>query len=144
MPHKKPVEEYSDGQFQFKVWFIMYADFESMLEWIQGPGDNGPTGPGALPHSWILATRDINIHVLSGWCVRSEFAYGEVKDPLKLYRGKDCVKKFCNHVIEEACCLYSSFSEKSMEPLTPKQWKDYKKASSCHICFNFSKKVIER
>ena len=22
-----------------------------------------------------------------------------------------------------------------MEPLMPKQWKDYKKASSCHICF---------
>ena len=26
MPHKKPIVEYSDGQFQFKVSFIMYAD----------------------------------------------------------------------------------------------------------------------
>ena len=32
MPHKKPIVEYSDGQFQFKVPFIMYADFESILE----------------------------------------------------------------------------------------------------------------
>ena len=32
MPHKKSIVEYSDGQFQFKVPFIMYADFESILE----------------------------------------------------------------------------------------------------------------
>ena len=27
MPHRRPIVEYSDGQFQFKVLFIMYADF---------------------------------------------------------------------------------------------------------------------
>ena len=27
MPHKKPTVQYWDGQFQFKVPFIMYADF---------------------------------------------------------------------------------------------------------------------
>ena len=42
MPHKKSVVEYSDGQFQFKVPFIMYADFESILE------PMGPVGPGSL------------------------------------------------------------------------------------------------
>ena len=36
MPHKRPIVEYSDEQFQFKVPFIMYADFESILELIQG------------------------------------------------------------------------------------------------------------
>ena len=81
MPHKKPVVEYSDGQFQFKVLFIMYVDFESILEPISGPGNN--------PR--ISTTRDINVHIPSGWCVRSEFAYGDVKDPLALYGGKDCI-----------------------------------------------------
>ena len=80
MPHRRPIVEYSDGQFQFKVPFIMYAGFESILELIQGPGNN----------LRISATRGINVHTPSGWCVRSEFAYREVKDPLKLYRGKDC------------------------------------------------------
>ena len=74
MPHKRPIVEYSDGQFQFKVPFIMYADFESILKPIQGPGNN--------PR--ILTTKDINIHIPSGWCICSEFAYGEVKDPLAL------------------------------------------------------------
>ena len=87
MPHKNPIVQYSDGQFQFNVPFIMYTDFESMLELIQGPGR-------------ISSTREVNNHVPSGWCVRSEFAYGRVGNPLKLYRA--CVKKFCEHVIGEA------------------------------------------
>ena len=40
MPHKNLIVQHSDGQFQFKVPFIMYADFESMLEPIQGPGND--------------------------------------------------------------------------------------------------------
>ena len=40
MPHRNPIVQYSGGQFQFKVPFIMYADFESILEPIQGQPDN--------------------------------------------------------------------------------------------------------
>ena len=75
------------------------------------------------------------MHTPSGWCVRSQFAYGEVKDPMKPYRGKDCVQKFCDHIIGEAHRLYLSFPEKPMEPLMKVQLKDYKSMSSCHICF---------
>ena len=31
MPHKKPIVEFCDGQYQFKVPFAMYADFESLF-----------------------------------------------------------------------------------------------------------------
>ena len=89
MPHKRPIVEYSDGQFQFKVPFIMYADFESILEPISGL-ENNPR---------LSTTRGINVHIPSGWCIHCEFSYSEVKDPLALYRGKDCVRKFCEHVI---------------------------------------------
>ena len=91
LPHKRPIAEYSDGQFQFMVPFIMYSDFESILKPIQGP-ENNPR---------ISATRGVNAHTPSGWCIQSEFAYREVADPLKLYRGKDCIRKFCKHVIGE-------------------------------------------
>ena len=98
MPHRNPRVQYSDGQFQFKVPFIMYADFESILELIQGPG-NDPR---------IASTRAIGSHVPSGWCVHSEFAYdGKIENSLKLYSGEDCVKKFCDHVIGEARRLYN-------------------------------------
>ena len=122
MPYKNPIVQYSDGQFQFKVPFIMYADFESILEPIQGPGNN----------PMISSTRVIGNHVPSGWCVHSEFAYGKVENPLKLNRGKDCVKKFCDHVIGKA---RQSFPEKLMTPLTPKEMDRYKRSERCHICF---------
>ena len=92
MPRRKPIVEYSDGQYQYKVPFIMYADFESILEPISGP----------VPNPKISSAHGVNIHTTSGWCVRSEFPYRNVKDPLKLYRGKDCISKFCEHIIEEA------------------------------------------
>ena len=92
MPHRNPIVKYSDGQFQFKVPFIMYADFESILKPIQGPENN----------RMISSMRGINNHVPSGWCVCSEFAYGKVENLLRLYRGEHCVKKFCDHVIGEA------------------------------------------
>ena len=109
-----------------KVPFIMYADFESILEPIQDAGNN----------PMISSTRGVNNHVPSGWCIRSEFAYnGKVENPLKLYRRKDCVKKFCDHVIGEARRLYHAFPEKPMDPLTKKTVKEYEEARICHICF---------
>ena len=40
MPTKRPIIEYSNGQHQLKVPFVMYADFESILEPIQGAINN--------------------------------------------------------------------------------------------------------
>ena len=125
MPHKKPIVEFCDGQYQFKVSFAMYADFESLLEPIQEPSKN-PSGP------WTTVT---NNHISSGWCIYSEFAYGKVKNPLTLYRRKDCVKKFCHHIIGEAYKLYHAFPERPMNPLTSKEIEKHKKLKRCHICF---------
>ena len=40
MPHCKPTVEYSDRQYQYKAPFIMYANFESILEPISGAANN--------------------------------------------------------------------------------------------------------
>ena len=119
MPNKKPIVD------------MMYADFESILEPIQGASNN--------PN--VSSTRGVDIHTPSGWCIYSKFAYGKVTNPLTQYRGSDCVKKFCEHIISEAKRLYSSFPEHPMEPLTKSQIKEYKRATKCHICFKpFSEK----
>ena len=114
MHHKQSRVEFCDGQYQFIVPFAMYADFESLLEPIQGSSKN-PSGP------W---TTVINNHISSGWWVYSEFAYGVVQNPLTLYRGKDCVKKFCDHIIGEVRRLYHAFPERPMTPLTTKEIKE--------------------
>ena len=110
---------------------MMYADFESILEPIQGASNN--------PN--VSSTRGVNIHTPSGWCVYSHFSYGNLMNPLIQYRGPDCVNVFCKHIISEAKRLYDSFPEKPMAPLTKSQLKEYKWATKCHICFKpFSKK----
>ena len=130
MPTKHPIVEYSNGQHQFKVPFVMYADFESILEPIQG----------AINNPNISSTGGVNVHKPSGWCLRSRFAYGNVNNPLtQQYRGPDCVEKFCEHIISEAKRLYTSFPERSMIPLTKSQLKEHKRATKCHISFKESR-----
>ena len=125
MPRKGSTVKFCDGQNQFKVPFIMYVDFESILEPIQDPNPE-PMGP---------YTSKVSTHSPSGWCVYSKFVYGEVKDPLKLYRGKDCPEKFCDYIRWKANRLYHMFPKKPIDSLTSKQWKKYNKAIRCHICF---------
>ena len=83
----------------------------------------------------LSSMRGVNIHTPPGWCFYSKFAYGKVTNALKEYRGKDCVSKFCEHMIAEAHCLHESFPEKPMEPLTKAQLKEYNHVTKCHICF---------
>ena len=100
MPNKGSTVEFYDGQNQFNVPFMMYADFEAILEPIQGrvPGDSNE------PY-----TTNVNQHIPSGWCVYSKFAYGEVENPLKLCRGKECIEKFCDRIKQGAHKLYHMF-----------------------------------
>ena len=126
MPKQSSTVEFKDGQNQFKVPFIMYADFESILE----PMDSVEPGSPNQPY-----TNEVNQHTPSGRCVYSKFAYGEVDNPLRTYRGKDCIEAFCNYVKREAHRLYHMFPELPMDPLTKKQWKKYKRSTKCHICY---------
>ena len=84
MPKQGSTIEFKDGQNQFRVPFIMYADFESILEPIESPNPN-PNQP---------YTNEVNQHTPSGWCVYSKFAYRDVDNPLRLYRGKIALKLF--------------------------------------------------
>ena len=89
MPKRRSFIEFHDGQNQFKVPFMTYADFEAILRPVHGP----PSPDSNKPY-----TKKVHRHIPSGFCIYSKFAYGEVKDPLKLYRGKDCVQVFCDYI----------------------------------------------
>ena len=115
-----------------KQWtepFIMYVDFKSILEPMGPQGLESLSNPIEFPNPDPNQpySQNVNQHNPFGWCVYSKFAYGEVKDPLKIYRGKDCVEKFCDYVKQEAHRLHHMFSEKPMTPLSIKQWKKYKR-----------------
>ena len=125
MPSNESTIEFYDGRNQFKVPFMMYAESESIFMPIQGlaPDPNKPY------------INNVSQHIPSGWCIYSKFTYGDIKDPLAIYRGEDCVKKFCDHIMQEGHKLYHIFPEKPMDPLTNRQWISYERSRECYICY---------
>ena len=60
MPTKNPIVKYTDGHYQFKVPFVIYADFESILVPVSG----APNNPE------MSSNRGINvINLLGGACI---------------------------------------------------------------------------
>ena len=90
MPSKGSTIEFYDGQNQFKALFMMYAILE--------PKEDSMESDPNASH-----TSEVNQHIPSGWCIYSKFAYGDVDDPLKLYKGKDCIEKFCDYIKRIGC-----------------------------------------
>ena len=134
MPTKKEQWlEFHDGQYQFKVPFMLYADFESkpVDERCRDKMNTMKTErKGKAPY-----TEKINTHVPSGWSVYSNFAYGDVSDPLKMYRGKDCVVKFVEYIEEEEVkWLCATFPLQPMIELTDVFKREREVAEKCHIC----------
>ena len=77
-------------------------------------------------------TEKINTHVPSGWCVHSTFAYGDVPDSLKMYRGKDCVEKFLEHIEVEVKRLYATFLQQPMTKPTDVLKREHEAAGKCY------------
>ena len=104
IPKQGSTVELKNGQNQFKVPFIMYSDFESILELMDPKAQSTPQveGLGSLSNPidspnlnpYQPYTNEVNQHTPSGWCVYSKFSYGDVDNPLRLYRGKDCIETF--------------------------------------------------
>ena len=116
---------FHSGQYQFKIPFVIYADFEMILQGLEEETD---------PDRLSSCTRDVKRHVPSGLCTCTTFAYGEVEDLLRLYRAKDCVEIFCNCIEEEAKRLCHMFPQKPMELLMLEQWREFGRVRECHIC----------
>ena len=87
MPKQGSTVEFKDGQNQFRVPFIMYADFESVFE-LMDPLELGS------PNSNQHCSNEVNQQTPSGWCVYSKFAYGDVDNPQDFIEAKIALKLF--------------------------------------------------
>ena len=130
-----PTEEekwlkFHDGQYQFKVSFMMYAEFESILKPVDERYKEKMNTMKAGRKGKAPYTEKINTHVPSGWCVHSTFAYGDVPNPLKMYRGKDCVEKFVEYTEEEVKRLYTTFPQQPMTRLTDSRKENIRQQKS--------------
>ena len=113
---------------------MLYADFESILKPVDERYKDRMNPMKTERKDKASYTEKINTHVPSGWCVHSTFAYGDVPDPLKMYRGKDCVEKFVEYIEEEVKRLYETFPRQPMTKLTDVLKREHEAAEKCHIC----------
>ena len=123
-----------DSLYQYKVPFVLYADIESILKQVDEQFKDKMNTMKAERKVKTPYTEKINTHVPSGWCVHSIFAYGDIPDPLKMYRGEDCVQKFVEYIEEEVKRFYETFPQKPMTKLTDVLKRKHEAAEKCHIC----------
>ena len=124
--------KYHQGEKQFRVPFMLYADFESILKPVE-ERYRDKMNQMKSKRQGRSYTEKVNKHVPSGWCVHSKFAYGEVQDPLTLYRGKDCVEQFVKHIESEVKRLHAAYPQQPMMELTEVLQREHDEATECHM-----------
>ena len=82
------------GQYQKsdKAPFIVYPDLECIIEKIDGSKNNSESS----------STSKVSEHVPSGFSMSTISSFGSIENKHNMYRGKDCIKKFCEFLRENA------------------------------------------
>ena len=80
MPEENSFVRFHIGQYQFKVPFIIYADFKAILQSSEDETELNPEAP---------YVREVNHHLPSRFCTYATFVYRKVEDSLRLYRDMD-------------------------------------------------------
>ena len=115
--------KYNHGEKSMKVTFIIYADLECLLEkmstCINNPSESSPT--------------KINKYTPSGYSIFTSCSFDESKNKLNYYRGKDCMKKFCKDLKENATRIIN-YEKKKIIPLTKEEKINYNDQQICYIC----------
>ena len=116
MPKKESILKYNHGEKSMKVPFIIYADFESLLEKINTCHNNPMKS----------STTKINKHTPSGYSLFKHCSFDVTKIIQIL------IKKFCNDLKEHAIRMINC-EKKEMIPLANKKNKLYLNQKVCHI-----------
>ena len=124
MPTKdNNIIKYNHGEKSMKVPFIIYADLECLLEkmstCINNPNESSAT--------------KINKHTPSGYSIFTSCSFDESKNKLNYYRGKDCMKKFCEDLRIHATKIIN-YEKKKIIPLTREEKINYNDQKVCCIC----------
>ena len=106
-----------------KHHFFAYADLECIIENIDGCKNNPENS----------STRKVSDHIPSGFSMSKTCSFTSIENKHDVFRGKDCMKKFCGFLIEHAMKTIN-FKKEKMYLLTKEQRELYKKANICYIC----------
>ena len=104
-----PSEDTKDTKFKhyqkiFKAPFIIYADLECIIEKFDGCKKNPANSP----------TAKVSEHVPSGFSISTVSSFTSIENNHNVYRGKECMKKFCQFLREHAMRIIN-FKKKKNE-----------------------------
>ena len=75
----------------------------------------------------------IGKHISCEYSMSAIWGFNHIEDKHNLYRGKDCMKKFCESFREHAKSI-TDFEKKKTLSLKRKNLESYKDAKVCCIC----------
>ena len=84
--------EFNQYQESDKASFLIYADLKCILE----------KTDQCKNHHENLSTTKANKHIPSGFATSTIFSFRSKENKHVVYRGKDCMKKFCEFLREQA------------------------------------------
>ena len=124
MPTKvNNIIKYNHGEKSMKVPFVIYADLECLLKKMSTSINN--------PNE--SSTTEINKHIPSSYSIFTSYSIDESKNELNYYRGKDCMKKFCEDLRIHATKIIN-YEKKKIIPLTTEEKINYNDQKVCYIC----------
>ena len=79
------------------------------------------------------STTKIGEYIPCGYSMSTIWAFDNIENNCTLYRGEDCMKKFCTSSREHATNIINN-NKKRMLPLTKKELKLYQEVTEWYIC----------
>ena len=106
-----------------KAPFNIYADLECIIGKTDGCENNSANS----------STTKVSEHISSGFSMSTISSFKSIGNKHDLYKGKDCMRKFCESLREQAMMIIN-FKKKQMKLLTKEHQESYENAKICYIC----------
>lgn len=118
--------KFENHHHQMQVPFVVYADFESILEPIAT----------CEPEPRLSFTIDTHRHIPYSFAYYIKCGFNDSLSKFEIYRGEDCAEVFIRKLEEDVKQIYNNHL-KTVTPmlqLTEQEEIDFQNASHCHIC----------
>ena len=89
------------------------------------------------------STTKISGRIPCGYSTSTIWTFDHIENKNTLYRGKYCMKKFCECLRENAKFIID-FEKKKMLPLTKEELKSHQDAKVCYICGKITLKRLSK
>lgn len=124
LPEKGTFLKFKNYDRKQNVPYVIYADFETILEPISGEDFN--TANTSYSHR----------HVPTAFAYNIVSSFNDTVGDYRSYRGKDCVSKFIHLLTEDAKAIHRILTQNEPMIFTDIDALDFKRAVKCYVCEN--------